>query len=208
MEKTKYTIRYVYAGIYQYADFIEVDGKITNPRFTPKYHRVGEPLPELHEGMCIQEILTVISAFCKRASLYLINGNLVSYAGDHKLIADIKQSQSLIDEMISNECLKIYTNHILPVLIKNNWWVSRSWMQIPIICCYDENNELTNVSSCEDLTHIEYLSFKFLNGIGLYDEKITMRPEHNMLISGFKKLFNRIDVEDYSTLRYLVNPHS
>ena len=89
-----YTIKYVYAGINQYADFKEVGGKIIFPSFYPSWAK-SEDVPDVSCLESIDEILKVIKSFSynRRAEIYLIDGMLATYysnKGAQTLVSDTK----------------------------------------------------------------------------------------------------------------------
>lgn len=194
--KKHYTIKYIYAGIKQYADFSEVDGVIVNKRFYPQYVK-GDEAPDLTNLNTIDEILEAIKAFSfhQRAEIYLINGMLPEMYDNVSAQDDIRKSAQLIEEIIENECYGFFIKHIKPILIKNDWSIGRSGFMIPVLINKDEDGEWQNIPESPDSLLVEFMCFEFMNGMGLYDGKVNLKPESHVMLNGFKQLFNKLSIK-------------
>lgn len=191
--KKHYTIKYVYAGINQYADFSEVDGVIVNKRFYPQYIKSGEA-PDLTNLNTIDEILEAIKAFSfhQRAEIYLINGMLPEMYNNVSAQDDIIKSSNLIEEIIENECYGFFIKHIKPILIKNDWSIGRSGFMIPVLINKDEDGEWQNIPESQDSLLVEFMCYKFMNAIKMYDGSVKLQPESHLMINGFRQLFDKL----------------
>ena len=192
--KKSYTIKFIYAGINQYADFSEVDGVITNKRFYPQYVKSGE-VPDLTNLNSIDEILEAIKAFsfCQRAEIYLINGMLPEIYNNVSVQDDIRKSSNLIEDIIETECNNFFIKHIKPILIKNDWHIGRSRFMIPVLINKDEDGEWQNIPESPDSLLVEFMCYRFMYAINMYDEKVNLQPESHLMINGFRELFNKLN---------------
>jgi hypothetical protein len=189
-----YIIRYAKSGIYQYANFMEFEGKIVNKWFHPTWVNINE-IPSLDNANTIDEILTIIKEFTgNRAEIYKINGMLVDYYNNKQVQIDTDAHIATVEKVIENECIKFFQTHVQPILIKNNWFISYSWCGKPVIIYKDENGEWDNIK--EDNTLIEYMCYRLINGLGLYDEKVNFESEHSKpTLNGFSALLTHIPHE-------------
>jgi len=189
----RYTIRYSKAGVSQYADFNEDQyGKINNNHFSPSWVKTSE-IPSLKHANTIHEILEIIKAFSGgRAEIILINGQIPEYYYDDEIKKDIKKRSEIVEQVIAIECLKFFLKNIVPILIKNNWFISTSWMNTPVIIHKNEDNEWDNVNS-KELQYIEYICYKLISAFGLYEGNVNFRQEHSEpSIDGFAQLIKYV----------------
>lgn len=194
----KYTIRYAYAGIYQYADIRFKDGIIFDKSFRPRYVSNNTVVPSLDNADNIEEILEIIKGFSynKRAEIYLINGNYPEYHYNEQVKVDVKIHSDIINNTIKEELYLFFTTHIAPILIKNNWFISTSWCGHPVLINKDENGEWQNIKNERDGDLIEFMCFRLLNEVGLYDGSVDFRKEQgDPYLNGFYQIMKHISSE-------------
>ena len=194
--RTHYCIRYVYAGIYQYAEFSVENGNVIRKMFNPSYVKTGET-PSLEDANTMEEILEIISKFSKRpADIFLINGNIPAYENNEAVKTDINKHVEAIEYIINKECFEFFTNHVIPIMVENNWYISTAWTGRPILISKNEENEWDNIKETDQSYLIEYMCYKLLNDLSLYSEKVDFRQEHQKpILNGFSRMFAHITHE-------------
>jgi hypothetical protein len=197
MKKTKnYTIRYVYAGIYQYADFREEDGKITRKSFNPNWVSNGVVVPTFEGIDTIDGILKEIKTFAGRqAEIHLIDQMLPKYYRSKVIRSQVTKSTNLIQTLIADECFKFFNDCIKPIMLKKKYFVARSHM-MRIVLIEKRNGEWENIIESKESRLIEFSCYQLLKSIGLYDGDVDLKSEHNsFIISGFANLWYQFTVE-------------
>jgi len=165
-----YSIKYSYAGINQYADFYEKeDGELHRPVFHPSYARDG--VPSVEGLKTIQEVLTVIKAFsyCEMASIYSIDGELVSYRENKKAKKEVKGFSDRFEAFMEQEALNFFTKIIEPILVENKMFIAQSHIGYFVLIAKDEEGEWDLVKDKKKEFEIEYLLYKFLSNFKKID---------------------------------------
>jgi hypothetical protein len=200
-----YCIRYSRSGIYQYADFSELDGKIMSKRFYPIYVNMDE-IPSLDNANTIKAILKIIKKFSYNniAEIYLINGVFPKYYRNKPLKSDIIKYSTEISNLIDAKCLNLFYKHIAPMLIKNKWFVSTSQWGMPVIIYKDKKGKWDNIPDCQDNLLIEFICMSFLNDIGIAKDEVKMREEYSVCIHSFAPFMSHINYNDVKSLGLFV----
>ena len=201
MKKKKYTIRYVYAGIYQYADFYEEDGKIIRKSFYPNWVSNGVVVPTFEGIDTIDGILKEIKTFAgRRVEIHLIDNELPQYYRSKVIRSQVTKSTNLIQNLIADECFKFFNDCIKPIMIKKKYFVARSHM-MRIILIEKRKGEWENIRESKESELIEFSCYQLLHAIGLYDENIDFKSEHNsLIINGFAELWYQLTVEQANSI--------
>lgn len=192
----RYTIKFSYAGIRQYADFrYNTNGELVNHDFRVRYSR-GEDVPSIDGLTDINDILEKIKevSFNNRAEIYLINGNPVNYHNNEKAKEDISNFAIKYEELIREEATKFFEKHIVPIIVKNDWKISHSSFYVPVLIEKDDEGEWDNVYQCEDEDDLEYLCYKFVSQFDELD--VDLRAEHSNKVYAFDKFAKYLD-DDY-----------
>jgi len=178
-----YTIKFVYAGINQYARFFEKDGKLVYPRLEINYYR-GE-LPSL-ENKNIEEVLTVIKDIAdNRAEIYLINEQPLNYYNNEKDKEYIQSFNKKFEYFIESEAINFFEKVLEPIMKENKWFISSSYIGKPILIEKNNDGEWDNIRDGFDF---EYLCYKFVSNFK--NVKINLNSEHS--VDAFKSFFNCI----------------
>lgn len=199
----RYTIKYSKAGVAQYADFRYVGDKLFSHTFCPNWVK-NDDVPSLEGLNDINDILEVIKEFsyANNATIHLIDGNIVSYDNiKDTIVGELVDVGNEFDDLVSTRSFELFQKHILPILNKNKWVISRSHMYMPILCCYDENGELGNIRDCEDSDLIYYISYEIMGCFSMASG-IDVESEfgNNISSENFAKMINKIDVDKLKEL--------
>lgn len=201
----QYTIRYSKAGIYQYAK-IGVDDddpqKVLYYDFRPSYVRKGEIVPSF-EDKTFDEIMIMLNEFSyNNAEIYLINGVLPEYYHDKTYNEEITNASEAITKVIEEQSLNFFKSKILPIIVKNNWKISHSWMYVAILIYKTENGEWDNIEENEDSYFIQYLSHVFCKNCNIIDRSssLEMCDEMKTNINNFDDLIRNIPIEQLEKL--------
>lgn len=189
IDKT-YIIRFSYAGIYQYARFFEVDGKLHDPRLDIQYYQ-GEYIP-IKNVRTINEALTVIQTVSKNAIILLINGVPVNYYNNTEVKDYIDGADIRIDQTIRREALNFFKKFLLPIMEKNKWFLSTSHIGVPILIEKNEDGDWDNIVKDEKEFDFEYMCHSFIGKYGT--SKVTLTCEYNKayVSNGFQSFINYI----------------
>lgn len=167
----RYTIKFSYAGITQYADFGESDGVLVCPRLSVNYSKEGE-IPDVSNCKTIDEVLKLIKSFSNRAEISSINGMPVFYYKKPKTQELIKEIKAETERFIENLAFKFFDAEIKPLLIKNKWFVGRSWMVgMFVLIEKDEKGEWDNVRKEREEGEFKYLCERFLSAVNIKSER-------------------------------------
>lgn len=204
-----YTIRYSKSGVYQYASFREDDdGIIVYKSFHPTWVNINE-VPSLEKVNTIEEILQVIKDFSYSncAEIYLIDGMIPEYYNNTQIQIDTKNHISTIEKVINAECYKFFQTHVIPILIKNNWFISTSHIGIPIIIYKNEESEWDNIKhdNDDDELLVEFMCYELINGLGLYTKEVNFKSEHNKpILHGFSHLIRQLTYEQVKSTNLFI----
>ncbi len=200
-----YTIKYSKAGVRQYADFNEKDGVIVSKSFNPSWVKISE-VPSLDNANTIDEILEIIKEFSyDTAEIYLINGQLPKYYRNKKLKSDIKARIKIVDEIIAKQCTEFLIKNVVPILIKNKWFIGYSWCGKPIVIYKNRKGEWDNVRD-NKLQYLEYICYVLISGFGLSDDNIDFRREHSEpIIDGFSHLIKYVPEDELNKTNLVIN---
>jgi len=191
----RYTIVFSYAGIRQYADFYEKDGKLVNPSFRASYSKAGET-PSIENLETIEEVLEVIRkfAYCNKADLHLINGLPINYYNNEKARKCVKGIDKRFVEFIEKEAVDYFEKVLEPLMKKNKWFVSSSHIGMPILIERNEEGEWDNIKGSKEFD-FEYLCYKFVSNFREIEVRLkseanspsarAFNPFLNSLPSGF-----------------------
>ena len=201
-----YTIRFAYAGIFQYATIRESKGKIVAMRFSVSYRKKEhEPIiDQINKSTDINEILELIRsiAYCNRAEIYLISNAPIQYSENKELKDYVTEVSNKFDEFIKTTATEYFDKVLLPIMIQNKWFFSTSGFGYPILIYKNDENEWDNIPKNEDSLYFEYLCYKFLKDFN--NIEINLTPEHgNPRIDCFY-MFNRILADEYFKERNLL----
>ena len=187
------TIRYVKGGIYQYAKLgLDEFGVVLHIEFSPHWVK-SEDIPKL-EGT-YDEIMTTLREFSDREpTVYLINGVFPRYFEDDKIEEDINTSKAILTKQLEDICFGFFKDHIAPILKKNKWKVSHSYMYYVPIIVREVEDGWDNVRGEDDEYYIEYISMMFLKELGL-SEGVQMTDEMHVGINKFKNLMGYIQAD-------------
>jgi hypothetical protein len=176
-----YTIRFVYAGINQYANFKEIDGKIINPYLPISYAKASE-VPTLDGLETIEEILEVIKSisYCNRAEIYLVNNEPIFYnVKTNKTVNLIGDRFKKFREL---EAITFFEKHIEPIIKKNKIFITHSNFYYLVLIEKNKDGEWDNARDSKT-KEINYLAYKFLNQFNKI--KIDLTPQSNIYIKEF-----------------------
>ena len=185
----RYTIRFSYAGINQYADFHEKDGELINPRLSVQYMKTDN-MPDVSGMKKIEQVLAAIKSFsyCKQAEIYLINGSLAFYKkGTAELIS------KAYDDFIENQVSTFFKKELEPIMINKGWKIGTSHIGMMVLIVKNEEGEWDNVDG-NDSFEFEYLCAKCLMALNLI-KKINLTSESRNYISESPNLFCNLNNE-------------
>lgn len=193
-----YTIKYSKSGIYQYADFSYVDGILVRNTFHPSWVD-SKDLPSLKDVNDIDEILQIIKKFsyCNRAEIFKINGVLPEYHANITIVPELEHLHDKFTELINTLSQPFFKNQILPILKKNKWKISHSWVGYPILIC-KKNKEWDNIDSQhKDHILIEYMCHRFLYDVLGVDEHFSNGGEQGYCKSNNFAIFLKYISNEY-----------
>lgn len=201
IDKT-YTIKYSKAGVSQYANFRYSNNKLINNSFHPKWVKTTE-IPSLEGINKIEDILSIIKkwSYNHQAEIILLNGNPLNYKS--KEIID--EYANRFEEWFSDLCFKFFKSEIYPVLKKNKWKISYSWMMHPILI-KKSKDEFVNVdSNHKDSILIDVICNRFIRKVLKDDEELNLEREHGY-VSGnsFKKFFYWLHEDKLNSLKIFI----
>ena len=193
-------IKFSYGGVDQFAKFRFKDCKIVSKDFRPSWVYGDTIVPCLDGIEDINEILKFIKSFayCGYASIDSVNHEPLFYK--QKTQKDIDIFATNLNVFLSEQSTKIFTSHILPILLKNKWVVCRSQYGYYTIGYKQKNGEFDNINNrCKDNLQIEYICNKFINSIIASDEKNCFSFNDFCKYIGVEKL---IDLSIFQKLNY------
>jgi len=192
-----YTIKFSKRGINQYVNFTEDNGIIINPKLYVNWVTQDE-IPDVSKCKTIDEILEIIKEFSynNQAEIYLINYQPISYFHNIKAKELVKNIQKEHGDFILQKLNLFFQEILVPILIKNKWFIGNSEMGRYVLIKKDENEEWDNISKIEEFDkkefEFEYLCARVLKDLDIIDEiKIQNESYNNLFVSHL--LFNRID---------------
>lgn len=191
----RYCIKFSFGGVLQYANFNEKDGVLIRPSFSPSWARRFDEIPDVSDMKTIDEVLEVIKSFsyCNRAEIHLINGQLPSYYNNTEAKELIESIKYNYDVFIKSQITEFFNSQLKPLLIENDWKISRSHVGYFILIEKDENGEWGNVIDRDAKTfEFEYLCAKCLVSLNLI-EGIDIKRESFNYLHESHKLFSKVD---------------
>jgi hypothetical protein len=192
---TRFTIRYVYAGICQYADFIYSDDKLIHHTFSPQYCK-GDNVPSLEGLNVLADIISVIEKFTgRKADIYMVDSILTDYYYNQPVREAVYRAESKYTEFVSSLVHDFFDSVLLPIMVDNGWKISYSWIGKPILIEL-RDGEWDNVKNSDPkVVNFEYLCHKFSYGVLGDGESLDLRTEQsrNLIIDGFSKLSSYLD---------------
>ena len=197
-----YTVKYAYAGYTQYERYSEdKDGNIISKRFRPSYSKKGE-VPLLDKCNSIEEILTTITEFTKYpATIHLINGQIPEYFENTDLKQAVRDAGDKIARIKKEAIGELVEKQILPILAKNKWKISTSWIGKPVLIVKNEEGKWDNVPDCPEAHMLDLIGAMFTTK----DIEQNMEPEvGTMHTDGFYGLTNYA-FEVFDKHGYIVN---
>lgn len=205
-DKIRYTVRYKYAGICQYADFVYVDGKLVMDTFSPLYTN-GDEIPSLEGLNELTDILPVIEVFTgRKAEIYMVNGDLADYHTNQYAKEAITNASSKYAEFISSLVSDFFMSVLYPIIVKNGWKISHSWMGKPILVEM-RDGEWDNVKSSDiDVINFEYICHKFCFNVLGHGQHTDLRVEQEsyLIIDSFSKLSIYLDDDKLRDMGILI----
>ena len=145
----RYTIKFSYAGIAQYADFGEQEnGELVHPSLTVSYAKMSE-IPDVSKMTKIEDVLKAIKKFAYNGQTEIdkINGQPLFYykrTKTKKLVSDIGK---LFDEFLETQSAKFFNSELRPLLIKNKWKISSSHIGMPVLIEKNKKGEWQNIDN-------------------------------------------------------------
>ncbi len=203
----RYTIKFSYAGIAQYADFNEVNGLLYNPSLSVNWSKTGE-IPSVSHLTKIEDVLDVIKSFayCKKAEIYLINGSPVFYYNKEKTRKLINTIQLATENFVKEQLTIFFNSELTPLIKKNNWKISNSHVGFLVLIEKDKDGNWDNIKDTKKEFEIEYLCAKCLLALNL-GETIDIKKQHGNYIYQSRELFSIIEDEIKNTEFYLETPN-
>ncbi len=185
----RYTIRFSYAGISQYADFYESKGKLINPYLPVSYMNISE-IPDVSKMETIDDVLKVIKSFAygSNAEIHLINGNPPFYKP-----GTVDSIASAYDTFITDQISTFFKKELEPIMREKGWRIGTSHIGMMVLIGKDENGEWNNVSDDESF-EFEYLCAKCLKALNLING-IELKSEHRNYISESPTIFAGLNNE-------------
>lgn len=204
-EEKTYTIKYSKSGILQYADFKYKEGKLVYHNFRPSYAKITD-VPSLENLNEIEDILEVIKKFsyANRAEIYLINGRYPELYQHPTIDKSLEKADETYSNFVGKLTTDFFKKELLPLIRKNKWKVSYSWMGMPVLI-KKVKGEWDNIdSNHRDAKIIDFICNKFINNILRLDEKLDLRSEHGYSSSDSFPIFLRYipekELEDLNIL--------
>ena len=185
----RYTIKFSYAGIWQYAEFYEKDGKLINNRLFVSYSNEKD-IPSIEGLETIGEVLEVIKTFSyNEPVIYLINGTPVTYHNNDEAKKYLTKFNDKFDTFRKTETIKYFESVLEPIIIKNKWYISTSHIGFPILI--EKNDDEGEWDNVKDDYDFEFLCYKFISHFK--DISISLKGEQGpSVISAFREIFNAI----------------
>lgn len=192
-----YTIKYSKSGISQYADFNYSEGKLISHTFYPRYSDNTPLLEGLNE---IEDILKVIQEFSynNQASIWLLNGLPLNYPK----INNDKFGESF-EKYIGSLSFRFFKKNIFPILKRNKWKISYSWMGRPVFIERLDEQWINIDSDSEYNRIIQIMCSKFLSIIGIESD---MRLKEGYIDDVFPKFYWYMMQKDLEKLDIFVSP--
>lgn len=168
----RYTIRFSCAGIYQYNDFYERDGKLADPTLRVLYRKRDE-IPDVSKLETIKEVLEVIKriSYTNRAEIYLIDGLPVKYYNNKKARKYIKSIDKELNEFKSKKAIEFFETHLEPIMKKNKWFIGSSAWGFPVLIKKIEG-VWANIPNNQQAFDFEFLCYMFASEFKKIDFKL------------------------------------
>jgi hypothetical protein len=202
----RYTIRYSYAGINQYADLNYSGDTLVHCNFMPRYCK-GVDIPSLDGLNDIADIISVIEKFSgRKAEVYLIDYELAEYYLNAPVKEVVHTAKAKYDEFVTTLVREFFDSVLLPIIIENDWKITRSWVGVPVLIEMREG-EWDNVKSSDPkVVNFEYICYKFSHGILGKGDKMELITEQSWHIDAdrFKYLYGYLDDEKLTELGILI----
>jgi len=203
----RYNIVFSYAGIRQYADFYESEGKLVNPRLSVSYSK-AKKVPDVSNMETIDEVLEAIKSFAygSYVEINLINGQPVNFYNNTKAKEHLSIFNEKFDKFIEDEALHYFKTILEPIMIDNSWFVASSHVGAPVLIEKNEDGEWDNIKRDDKAFDFEYLCFKFANNFRKY-LKVYLKCEFNnrSAYSGFMAMFNLVSSDYIAEKGYYLN---
>lgn len=181
----RYTIKFSYAGIAQYAEFNEQEnGELVRPSLMVSYAKVSD-IPDVSKMTKIEDVLEAVKkiAYGNRAEIEKINGMPVFYYKRTKTRKLVSEIEKAFDEFVEAQAIKFFNAELKPLLIKNKWKISNSHIGIPILIeeSKEEGEEWQNISNKKKENEFEYLCEVFTKSVGIDGKKFIFPSFINLL---------------------------
>lgn len=188
----RYTIKFSFGGILQFADFNEVDGVLYDPKLYVSWTRDTDKIPDITKLKNIDEVLKAIKSFayCNKAEIHLINNAPVFYFNKvktKKLVSDIATAN---EAFVEGQARLFFDTELKPLLIKNKWKIGDSNYH-RLVLIEKTKDGWDNIKNIKKEFEFEYLCYKCLTALNL-SEPIKLTNENNNSIFESHKLFNLI----------------
>ena len=189
----RYTIKFSYGGVAQYADFSEVKGKLINPYLSVSWARNDLKKPDISKFTKIEDVLEAIKSFAygKQAEIYLIDGVPVFYYKKVKTRKYVKEIALATQTFIESQIKLFFDTELKPLLIKNKWSIGSSHVGYLVLIEKNKNGEWANISNSNKQFEFEFLCAKCLLALNI-GKSIELKREQTIYISESHNLFNYI----------------
>jgi hypothetical protein len=189
---TRYVIKFVCGGVFQYADFRESQGELVRPVLRPSWID-AKLVPDVSDMKTIDQVLEAIRTFSPRAEIYLINGAPVFFQKKKRAKRLISSMGDAHDEFIRTNLTKFFTQELLPIIKSSGWKITRSDVGYYVLV-KKVDGDWDNVSSYESF-EFEFMCAKALQALDVI-ENVSIRNEHQNYLWESKTLFCRVnDIE-------------
>lgn len=168
--KKYYTIKFVHAGIYQYAEFYEKEnGELSNPTLHVSYSKLSE-IPDVSGMKTIDEVLEAIKKIYPRAEIFLINGKPLFFEKILNVNNHVKTMKTEYENFIEEKSKNFFNLYIKPIMKKRRWKIGVSGFGRLIFIKKDKNGEWDNVNDVDKEFELEYLCLEALISLGIVDK--------------------------------------
>jgi len=198
----RYCIAFSKAGIRQYAEFSEKDGKLYNPSFSASYTKTDE-IPSVENLETIEEVLEVIKkfAYCNKAEILLINGQPVNYYNNDKAKNEATIIGDKFEKFKESEAISYFEKILEPIMKENKWFISRSHIGFPVLIEKNKEGEWDNIKRDGKDFDFNYLCYKFASNFK--EIKLNLKSESNApSVEGFMPFFNCISLDYFTDKGY------
>ena len=171
----RYTIKFSYAGIAQYADFGEQEnGELVNPSLMVSYAKTSD-VPDVSKMTKIEDVLKAIKKFAynRQAKIEEINGMPVFYYKKTEMIELVSNIKKSFEEFLELQSAKFFNSELRPLLIKNKWKISSSHIGMPVLIEKNKKGEWQNIDNQKKEFEFEYLCKAFLKSVGMEEKRFS-----------------------------------